>query len=50
MKTFFPTLASKGYTTKTGKIVIEPNFGNTEDFRDGLAYVTDAETGPPFLH
>jgi hypothetical protein len=35
----------EGFIDKTGKIVIEPNFFRAEDFRDGLAYVMNAETG-----
>ena len=35
----------EGFIDKTGKTVIEPNFARAEDFHDGLAYVTDAETG-----
>ena len=35
----------EGFIDKTGKMVIEPNFGRAQDFRDGLAYVTDAENG-----
>ncbi len=35
----------EGFIDKTGKIVIEPNFSRAEDFRDGLAYVADSETG-----
>ena len=37
--------SEEGFIDKTGKIVIEPNFFRAEDFRDGLAYVMDAETG-----
>ena len=35
----------EGFIDKTGKTVIEPHFGRAEDFRDGLAYVMDAESG-----
>lgn len=35
----------EGFIDKTGKVVIEPNFSIAEDFRDGLAYVRDAESG-----
>ena len=35
----------EGFIDKTGKLVIEPNFFRAEDFRDGLAYAVNAETG-----
>ncbi|HYK20219.1 MAG TPA: WG repeat-containing protein [Pyrinomonadaceae bacterium] len=34
-----------GFIDKSGKMVIEPNYFHAEDFRGGLAFVIDAESG-----